>query len=187
MRGLQQFEEIKALLGESQTYYVIAVDMDANYIYLNRHYSDVFEPIHGDLIGKYYAVTMHQDDQQTCKIVSQLAFMYGNSVFPATLRKHDGKGGFIMTRWEYKAMFDENGAPVGVFCIGYDITELMQISGELQEIKMNHSHSVRLHVANLIGLGKLIQEATEIGDIQDAAAMIVQSATKLDVVVRKLS
>ena len=184
--GMRQFEEIKGLLGESSTYYLIAVDMDSNYLYLNRHYSEIFQPIHGELMGQHYAVTLHPDDQQTCKIVSQMVFQYPDNVFPATLRKSDGQGGFIVTRWEYKGIFDDNGTPIGVFCIGFDITELTQISGELHEIKISHSHAVRRHVANLIGLGKIIQEAKALGDVQDAAKMIVQSATALDEVVRKL-
>jgi PAS domain S-box-containing protein len=186
MQGKQQFEEVKALLGDSGTYYLIAVNMDSNYSYVNKRYADIFRPIHGDLVGKNYAITMHPDDQQTCQVVSEMAFTHKDSVFPATLRKHDGKGGFIITRWEYKAMFDDNGEPAGMFCIGHDITELIQLSGELEQIKVSHSHSIRRYVANLIGLGKLVKEATELGDIQDAAKMIVQSATDLDKVVREL-
>jgi hypothetical protein len=138
-------------------------------------------------VGKHYAVTMHQDDQPTCQAVSQKAFMHRESAFPATLRKHDGNGGFIVTRWEYKAMFDENDVPIGIFCIGHDITELMQVSGKLHEIKLSHSHSIRRYVANLLGLGKLIQEATELEDVQDAAKMMVQSATDLDKVIKDVN
>jgi PAS domain S-box-containing protein len=187
MTGIQHFEAIKALLGNSGTYYLIAVGMDSNYSYLNKRYAEIFEPIHGSLIGMHYAVTMHEDDLQTCQTVSEKAFKHQDLVFPATLRKHDGKGGFIITRWEYKAMFDENGLPAGIFCIGHDITELVQISGKLQEIKVSHSHSIRRYVANLLGLGKLIQEAKELSDMQDAAKMIVQSATDLDKVVREVN
>ena len=183
---MKQFQEIKALLGNSQTYYLIAVDMNSNYSYLNRHYADVFEPLYGDLVGKFYAITMHPDDQQTCKIVSQLAFTYPDSIFPATIRKHDGKGGFIITKWEYKAMFDQNGDPAGIFCLGHDITELVQVIGELDEVKHNHSHMVRRHVANLIGLGSLINEATETKEMQIAAKMIVESASDLDKVIGEI-
>lgn len=186
MTGTQLFEAVKTLLGHSGTYYLIAVDMNANYIYINKRYADIFKPIHGDLVGQHYAITMHPDDQETCQIVSQMAFKYPDSVFPATLRKYDGHGGFIITRWEYKAMFDDDGAPAGIYCIGHDITELMKITGELQQVKMSHSHSVRRHVANLMGLGKLIQEDTEISDMQDAAKMIVQSAIDLDEVIKEL-
>lgn len=186
MTGTQQFEAIKSLLGDSGTYYLIAVDMSANYMYLNKRYADIFEPIHGNLIGQNYAVTMHPDDQQTCQTVSEMAFKYPDSVFPSTLRKHNGRGGFIITRWEYKAIFDDNGAPAGIYCIGHDITELMKITGELQQVKTSHSHSVRRHVANLIGLGKLMQGSTKTSDMQDVAKMIVQSSMSLDEVIREL-
>jgi PAS domain S-box-containing protein len=187
MNSMQHFQAIKSLLGNSRTYYLIAVGMDSNYTYLNQHYADIFEPIHGDLVGKHYAITMHEDDQPTCQAVSEKAFMHRESVFPATLRKHDGNGGFIITRWEYKAMFDENDLPTGIFCIGHDITELMKVSGKLHKIKLSHSHSIRRYVANLLGLGKLIQEANELRDVQDAAKMIVQSATDLDKVVKEVN
>lgn len=186
MTGTKLFEAVKTLLGNSGTYYLIAVDMNANYTYINKRYADIFNPIHGDLVGRHYAITMHPDDQETCEIVSKMAFMHPDSVFPATLRKYDGRGGFVITRWEYKAMFDDNGAPAGIYCIGHDITELMKITGELQQVKISHSHSVRRHVANLMGLGKLIQQDTEISDMQDTAKMIVQSAIDLDEVIKEL-
>jgi len=183
---MKQFDEIKTLLGESATYYLIAVDMQANYSYLNKRYKDIFQPIHGDLVGKHYASTIHPEDQNTCKIVSQMAFMYPESVFPATLRKHDGSGGYIVTRWEYKAMFDEQGVPSGIFCIGHDITELLKISSELHQAKVDHSHAVRIHVANILGLGKIMQDSTDVTDMHDVAKMIVQSASDLDAVIRTL-
>lgn len=183
---MKQFDEVKSLLGNSNTYYLIAVDMDSNYSYLNKRYSDHFEPIHGDLVGKNYAITMHQDDQHTCKIVAQMAFMYPGSLFPATLRKHDGRGGFVVTRWEYKAMFNQNGDPAGIFCIGHDITELTKVTGELQRAKEDHSHSVRLHVANILGLAKIIKEARDSEDMRDAAKMILQSSSDLDEIIREL-
>ena len=183
---MKQFEEIKALLGESGTYYLIAVDMNSNYSYLNKRYADIFEPIHGSLVGKHYATTIHAEDQRTCEIVSQMAFTHPKSVFPATLRKHDGRGGWIVTRWEYKAMFDQSGSPSGIFCIGHDITELLAMSGKLHQAKQDNSHVVRLHVANILGLGKIIQEATPAEDMRDSAKMIVQSATDLDMVIRTL-
>ncbi|ALL07084.1 hypothetical protein AQ505_17290 [Pedobacter sp. PACM 27299] len=186
MNGIQHFHAIKELLGDSRTYYLIAVDMDSKYSYLNRHYTEAFQTIHGDLVGKHYAITMHEEDQQICQAVSEKAFLHRESVFPATLRKHDGNGGFIITKWEYKAMFNDHDLPIGIFCIGHDITELMQVSGKLHEIKISHSHSIRRYVANLLGLGKLIQEATDLIDVKDAAKMIVQSVTDLDKVVKEV-
>jgi hypothetical protein len=47
MNNMQHFQAIKSLLGDSRTYYLIAVGMDSNYSYLNKHYAEIFEPIHG--------------------------------------------------------------------------------------------------------------------------------------------
>ena len=123
---------------------------------------------------------MHQDDQQTCKIVSQMAFQFPDKLFPATIRKHDGRGGYMVTRWEYKAMFDSDGKPAGIFCIGHDVTELIEVSNELENTKYLNSHSLRKPVANLIGLSKLLLETDLISDIKDIARMINQSASELD-------
>lgn len=181
-----QFDEVKNLLDKSGTYYLIAVDMNSTYSYLNERYAEVFETIHGNLIGCHYAFTIHPDDQNICTTVAQMAFKFPNQAFPATLRKLDGEGGYIVTRWEYKAMFNEMDQPIGIFCIGHDITELLNISGELQEIKNNHSHLVRKHVANLTGLGKLIQQTHQKEDVRNVVKMIVQSAAELDVVIKKM-
>jgi hypothetical protein len=183
---MKQFDALKALIGESGTYYLVSIGMDSKYDYVNRRYSDIFDPIHGQIVGQDYAATIHPDDQQTCKIVSQMAFTYPNASFPATIRKHDGKGGYFITRWDYRAMFDENGAPSGIFCLGHDITELIQVSGELDQVKDEHSHLVRRHVANLIGLSKLMQESHDVDDIRDVAKMIVSSASELDEVIKTL-
>lgn len=183
---MKQFQEVKAVLSNSLTYYLVAVDMESNYSYVNKRYADIFNPLHGELLGKHYSVTIHPDDLDTCRVVSEMAFKNPKRVFPATLRKHDGEGGYIITRWEYKAIFDEFGAPAGIFCIGYDITELTQLSGELQQVKYSHSHLVRKHVANIIGLGKLIHSSTDVNDIQGAAKMIVDSTKELDAVIREL-
>ncbi|RZK81036.1 MAG: hypothetical protein EOO92_06050 [Pedobacter sp.] len=180
LRLMVHFEEVKKIFGESVSYYLVAVDMNSNYSYSNKRYNLIFEPIHGDLIGKHYSITMHQDDQQTCKIVSQMAFQFPDKLFPATLRKHDGKGGYMVTRWEYKAMFGPEGKPEGIFCIGHDITELIEISTELEDTKYRHSHALRRPVANLIGLSKLLLEMDLDSGTSDIARMINESASELD-------
>lgn len=181
---MRQFEEIKNILGESLNYYLIAVDMDSNFMYLNKRYHMVFEPIHGDLVGKHYAATVHPEDQQTCKIVSQMAFRYPGKLFPATLRKYDGRGSYMVTRWEYQAIFNDLMEPLGIFCIGHDITQLTELSNELENVRYIQSHVIRKPIANLIGLSRLLESMEANADLKDVARMICESATELDEVVR---
>jgi len=182
---MSQFDDVKSLLGDSLNYYLIAVDMDSNYSFINKRYSQIFEPIHGNLVGQNYAITLHPDDQQTCKIVSQLAFTHPDRLFPATIRKHDGHGNYIITRWEYKAMFNENMEPEGIFCIGHDITELIDVSIELENAKFFQSHLLRKPVANLLALTKLLNSENLDNESKVMFQMIFESVQELDNAMRK--
>lgn len=183
---MQKFDDVKSLLADSQTYYLISIDMDSNYSYLNGRYAHWFEPIHGDLVGKNFAITMHPQDRMVCEQVAMQAFAQPDAIFPATLRKMDGKGGFVMTRWEFKAMLDQQGRPNGIFCIGHDITELTRANTDLDEIRNSHSHQVRRHVANLLGLGQVIAESENMKALKHIAKMIQQSTVDLDNAIRKI-
>lgn len=200
---MQKFEETRKLLENSNTYYLIAVGMDSNYSYLNTRYSKIFEPIHGNLVGKHYSLTMHKDDQDVCKFVSEQAFRNPQEIFPAIIRKHDGKGGYIITQWEYKAMWNEQHEPEGVFCIGHDITQFMQMSTELQNTKESltrtrltleqmayiQSHVFRKPIANIMGL-TLVLESIDLKldpHLSSLIYMISDNAKELDQVIRDMA
>ncbi|MET4141014.1 hypothetical protein [Pedobacter sp. UYP1] len=73
------------------------------------------------------ALTQYKSDKNTVGMLKaytklgELNELKGHSgkalLFFATLRKYGGSGGFIITRWEYKAMFEENGAPARIYCM----------------------------------------------------------------------
>jgi PAS domain S-box-containing protein len=195
---MPSFEETKNLLDNSTIFYLISVDMNGTYSYLNKRYSLEFDQIHGNLIGQNYAVTMHPDDLEVCRTVSEQCFRYPDRLFPAIIRKHDGKGGFIITQWEYKAMFDQNNAPSGVFCIGHDITEFQKTTSELEstkdtlndakltlsQIKYAQSHIVRKPLANIIGLSQLLDAMDLDPSVKSISSMISDSARELDDVIK---
>ncbi len=54
-------------------------------------------------------------------------------LFRATLRKHDGSGGYVVTQWEMQAMVDHIGQPRGLFCIGYNITRFVHTQAKLDQ------------------------------------------------------
>ena len=198
---MQDFEETKKLLDNSTIYYLIAVGMDSKYSYVNKRYQGVFHNLHGNLVGQHYSITMHPDDLLICASVSEQAFMEPDKVFPAIIRKHDGKGGFIITQWEYKAMFDADNQPLGMFCIGHDITQFMKTSTELKdtqesltktqytlaEIAYIQSHVVRKPLANIMGLSLLLESAEVSPSVQGIVDMINSSAQELDEVIRNMA
>jgi hypothetical protein len=177
---LKKFNGIKALLNNSKTFYLISVGTDSNYAYVNEHYADLFTKIHGELVGKHYSVTIHPEDLWICGDVSAKCFAHPDQIFPATIRKHDGEGGYIATQWDYKAMFDEDQKPVGVFCIGYDITEFLQTTAALSQLEHIQSHVIRKPIANLLGLIALLNAVPLTSELESIVEMIGKSALELD-------
>ncbi|MET1054596.1 MAG: PAS domain S-box protein [Pedobacter sp.] len=198
---MPDFEEIKQILDDSTMYYLISVGMDSNYSYVNKRYQKIFNNVHGNLVGQHYSVTMHPEDTKICQSVSEQAFMNPGKVFPAVIRKHDGDGGYVTTKWEYKAIFDKNDLPGGMFCIGHDITELVLNSSELKDTKESltktqynlaeinyiQSHVVRKPLANIMGLSNLLESMDITPELGDIIGMINESAKELDQVIRDIA
>ena len=115
-------------------------------------------------------------------------------MFAATLRKHDGHGGFVTTQWEMQALFDSQGQPEGIFCIGYNITEFVDTRSrldnanhQLYNIGLMQSHSVRKPLANIIGLSTLIRQEASGRQVDDLCIMLQQSTAELDQVIKDIS
>lgn len=197
---MKQFQETIELLDNSNFYYIITTNMAGYYSYVNSHYANAFSYISDSIVGKPYQLTMHEDDTKVCEEVAAKCFANPNEMFPATIRKHDGRGGYVITQWEYKAMFKENGEPDGVFCLGYDITryvaeqqQLRQAEFEiekkkdiLKEIAFQHAHLIRSPLSNIMGLADILNKMDIDQNIRNICKMIVESSNQLDSIVREV-
>lgn len=197
---MQSFEETKKLLHNSSLYYLISVDMNSTYSYANNRYQAAFNDLHGNLVGQHYSVTMHPDDLEICQRVSEQCFRFPERIFPAIIRKHDGRGGYIITQWEYKAMFNANHEPSGIFCMGNDITEFMKATIDLENTKESlndakltlsqiayiQSHIVRKPIANIVGLTGILDSMEVSADVKAIIGMMKDSAKELDKVIQTI-
>jgi PAS domain S-box-containing protein len=191
---MTNFDETKELLENSNFYYVIVAGMDSNYSYVNSHYASAFGYIAKNMVGQPYYITMHPDDRKVCEETSVKCFQNPDRSFPATIRKHDGKGGYIITQWEYRAIFNQNNEPDGVFCMGYDITEYEKANqqleiakteiehkkGILEQIGWEQSHVIRRPVANIIGLVNILNKMELDQNLSNICEMLADSASQLD-------
>lgn len=191
---MKNFTETINLLENSNFYYVIIAGMDSNYSYVNTHYADAFGYIAKNMIGQPYHITMHPDDRKVCEETSIKCFNNPGRSFPATIRKHDGKGGYIITQWEYRAMLDDDKQPSGMFCMGYDITEyekaneqlevakteIVQKNTALEKIGWEQSHIIRRPVANIIGLISILNKMELDQNLINICEMLTDSAEQLD-------
>ncbi|WCT13419.1 hypothetical protein [Mucilaginibacter jinjuensis] len=191
---MHRYNQINNFLETSDFFYTIAIGMDGVYIYVSPNYDRNFSFGKGTLKGQDFSVTLHPQDIRICEEVGPMCFGHPNRLFPATLRKHDGKGGFVVTQWEMQAMLDEQGQPLGIFCIGYNITEFIdtrekldQAETSLDEISFIQSHGVRKPLANIMGISKLLRVADDDAEREKLMNMLDTSANELDQVIKEIS
>jgi signal transduction histidine kinase len=136
----------------------------------------------------------------TCIEVSAKCFANPDKLFPATIRKHDGKGGYVYTQWEYKALFDDSQNPAGMFCLGYNITEYvaerLELESAQKEIEKNldiidkitfkQSHLIRSPLSNIIGLVNIIDKTSMDSNNNNICDMILESSNQLDDVIKSI-
>lgn len=197
---MKDYEETRLLLNDSKFFYFIASDMTGNYAYVNRHYAEEFNYVHANFIDQPYHITMHPDDRQICMDVSKRCFENPGQLFPAIIRKHDGRGGYIYTQWEYRAMFDLVGNPAGIFCLGYNITELLSdkklLKGAITEIEekselinkiaFQQSHLIRAPLTNIISLCVLLRKELQSEKSKLMLDMIFESINQLDTEIKNV-
>jgi PAS domain S-box-containing protein len=190
-------EGIKQLLGNSTVYYMVSVGMDSNFSYVNRHYANTFRFIDEDIVGKPYDLTMHPDDTMICQEVGAKCFANPENSYPATIRKRNGKGGYIVTQWDYRLIV-RNGQPEGIFCLGHDITEFESLKKNFTDLQKNmdesqkilfniayeQSHIVRAPVANILGLVSILKTMELDHNLRSIIGMLSESTDRLDDVVR---
>ena len=198
--GMKHFEETKELLNNSILFYIVTTSMDGNYSYVNDNYAKEFSHINSNFVGEPYYTTMHPDDMNTCMEVSIKCFENPGKLFPATIRKHDGRGGFVYTQWEYKAMLDDNKNPEGIFCVGYNITKYVaeelqlhnvQVENEKNLVKIEkmifqQSHLIRAPLSNIMGLTSILDKTLLDSNTSNVCDMISESANQLDEVIKSI-
>ncbi|WDF54177.1 PAS domain-containing protein [Mucilaginibacter sp. KACC 22063] len=191
---MQRYSQINNFLHTSKLFYTIAIGIDSYYTFVSPNYDRNFSLGKKTLLGEHFSVTLHPEDIRICEEVGPRCFAEPEKLFPATLRKHDGKGGFVITQWEMQAMMDESGMPQGIFCIGYNITQfvdtknkLEQASSDLDEISYIQSHGVRKPLANILGIVELMDTTDGYDDYRHLTAMLKESADELDKIIRYIS
>ncbi|WP_461453040.1 hypothetical protein [Mucilaginibacter sp.] len=198
---MNHFTETNKLLKNSSFFYTIAIGMDSNYMYVSDNYDKNFDFVKDSLLGKQFSVTLHPDDIRICAEVGMKCFQNPGRLFPATLRKHDGKGGFVITQWEMQAMFDDQNQPLGIYCIGYNITDYVQSrfelanaqteietqNNKLTEIGLLQSHVIRKPLANIMGLANILSTMEMDANVQSIIQMLMDSAKGLDSVIQDIS
>lgn len=118
----------------SEICYLVVTDLEGNYAYVNDLFSRKFSFVSHDFVGKSSLVSIFEDDIEGCIDAAQQAIAHPGKSFKVQLRKFDSAArDFHWSEWEFSLLSDESGEPLGVTCLGYDISEAARAGKQLLE------------------------------------------------------
>ncbi|PRX49808.1 PAS domain-containing protein [Salegentibacter salegens] len=130
---------------ESQTNYVIRIDIEGNYTYCNNKYQEDFSWINGEsrLIGESSMIAVVEKDRQ--KVEGILTKCLGNpdKSFQIEFGKLRGDGSVRTTVWDCIALSDAQGNPNEIQCTGIDISEKHEAELELNKTKEQYKGLIK--------------------------------------------
>jgi PAS domain S-box-containing protein len=198
-------DSVPDYLHNSTAFYVIATDLAGKYAYTNHLFAKKFAFITDNFIGKdCTTLAIHPEEIQLLHHVVAKCFENSPPI-SIHLRKPDAKGDYYWTNWEFSVLQDTKATPIGIFCIGYDISEserlryhvqslltqleeknetLKRQNEALREIARRESHEMRRPLANILGLVDVINLQEQ--EKAQYISQLIQVAKELDSVIHKI-
>lgn len=126
-------DDIEQLLPEcllrSETYSLVITDLEGKYIYVNDLFKSRFSFVCENFIGQPSFIAIYPEDHDKCLKAVEQVFENPDKVVKVNLRKPDTTlNDFYWTEWEFSLFKDHNRNPVGILCLGHDITETEKLS-----------------------------------------------------------
>jgi PAS domain S-box-containing protein len=125
-------DEMLSSLAESNTTYLFRTDMRGYYTYVNEAFCQKFGLAKDQLLGKFYAPTVHPDDLVKCERAVEQLLGAPERVVTFDIRKPNPQGGYFETEWEFVAIRTPQGEVVEVQGVGRDITTSKQLLSTLE-------------------------------------------------------
>jgi PAS domain S-box-containing protein len=117
---------------DSQTNFLIRIDIHGNYSFINRQYLKVFGYKAKDLLGMHFSITTIPEEAHLCEAVFTKCLNNPGKVIPLLHKKPDIHGNLHDTEWEFISIVNENGEVCEVQGVGQDITDKIKIEAEIK-------------------------------------------------------
>ncbi|MEQ8703707.1 MAG: PAS domain-containing sensor histidine kinase [Phaeodactylibacter sp.] len=125
-------DAIAAKVLESQTVYVVVTDLEGKYTYLNHYFCTKFIVNPEEAIGRDSMLSIVAEDRSVCIKMVQECLSEPGKVVRGKLRKPTNRQEEAATSfWEFQAITDEEGIPVQLLCLGFDLSEHQKVAAEL--------------------------------------------------------
>ena len=131
LRAKENAQLYKTLI-DNQSAYLIKLDLEGNYTYVNDFYCNDFGWPRATLLGQPSLHGIVPEDHQKAIDVGLRCFTNPGSRYKARLRKRLDDGRLKVSDWEFTALTDEHGQVQELICIGVDVTEQVETETALK-------------------------------------------------------
>ncbi|QRQ99646.1 PAS domain S-box protein [Dyadobacter sandarakinus] len=122
---------------DSQSMYVIGVDVEGNYVYANDYFCEFYNVTKEELLGKSSMLGIVPEDIEKCLATGEKCKTEPNKPHTVVLRKEMHTGEIKTTHWEFTGLTDHLGQIKVIFCIGYDILDRTGAEEDLTKLITN--------------------------------------------------
>jgi PAS domain S-box-containing protein len=106
---------------------VVVTDIKGRYVFASKLFEQRFSVISTDIIGRPFSNNLHIDDVEKYSDAFYQCTTDPDKNFNVQIRHLDADlNNFYWIQWEFSLFKDQNANPIGVLCLGYDITERKQ-------------------------------------------------------------
>lgn len=178
---------IREFFKSSDTFYQVKINNQGNYSYMNKYFLEKYSAFYKGTGDEPAVTALHPDDYDKSYQTFLKCCGEPDQSFQVTLKKRNGKDGYIITHWDFKADVLQDGSIDGVIGVGYDITEFESrqdhirfLTSTLSDVAYRQSHVIRRPLANIIGLVQLAETEDDPETLKTLIDMLKESCTELD-------
>jgi len=124
-------EQFLNSLIDSQTNFLIRLDINGAYTFVNKQYLKKFGFKSEEIIGNNFKVTVLPEEYELCDTAFYNTVSQPGKVIHLTHKKLDSAGKLHDTEWELIALTDENGEVSVIQGVGHDITDKTDAEKEI--------------------------------------------------------
>ncbi|SDQ00966.1 PAS domain S-box-containing protein [Mucilaginibacter sp. OK268] len=118
---------------DSQTSFLIRIDTNGNYTFVNRQYLKTLGYKDKDVLGKHFSVTSLPEEAHLCENAFIECLNNPGKVVTLLHKKPDVHGNLHDTEWELISIVNENGKVCEIQGIGHDVTTKIKIEAEIRD------------------------------------------------------
>ncbi len=126
-------EKLFSSLIDSQTNYLVRIDLGGHYTYANNRFLQKFGYTLNELTGTHYYETAFSEDVDKCREAEKFCIENPEQIIKLEIRKADKEGNIFWNIWEFVGIAGKDGRTTVIQGLGQDITQQRTAEKDLQK------------------------------------------------------